>query len=238
MISRRPSPLRSLLARVASAGALILLLTPAIVVFTSVPAAAQHEPAAQPRDANTPPQSPVAHEAQQGKQAHEGGKEAHEEGWLPTAAKVVNFAILVGVLVYFLKTPLTEYLSSRITRVRQDLVTAAETRETATRQLAEIEARLQALPRELEELKARGADEITAERERIRQAAETERERLREHARREIEMRFRVARRELVEHAADLAVAIASERIKRSITADDQTRLVERYTSQLREVRA
>ena len=157
---------------------------------------------------------------------------------MPVIAKTVNFAILAGVLVYFLRTPLTEYLSSRIVKVRQDLVTAAATRETAARQLTEIQAKLTALPGELEALKTRGGEEIAAERVRIQQAAEAERQRLLEHTRREIDMRLRVARRELVEHAAALAVAVASERIRKSITPDDQARLVERYTSQLNEVRA
>lgn len=229
MISGRSAPDQSFLARLAVVVFAIAVLA-ALAIATSVPFSAQHAPAAQP--------SPAAHEAEPGQEAHDGGQEAHEGGWLPTVAKAVNFAILAGVLVYFLKTPLTEYLSSRITKVRQDLVTAAETREAATRQLAEIQARLEALPRELEDLKARGAEEITAERERIRQAAGAERERLLEHARREIDMRLRIARRELVEHAAGLAVAVASERIKRSITSDDQARLLERYASQLKEVRA
>lgn len=236
MISGRTAPDRSLLARFASVVCVIAVLAAAVAIATSVPLRAQHAAAAaqQHDTATTQPSS----EAPQSKQAHEGGEEAHEQGWLPTVAKAVNFAILAGVLVYFLKTPLTEYLSSRITKVRQDLVTAAETREAATRQLAEIQARLEALPRELEDLKARGAEEITAERERIRQAAGAERERLLEHARREIDMRLRIARRALVEHAADLAVAVASERITRSITPDDQARLVDRYASQLKEVRA
>lgn len=211
-----------------AAALLSLIIIVAIPFGLSVHAAAQHAAAAKPAAANTP-QAP--HEAEQGEQAQ-------EEGWTAVIAKIVNFAILAGVLVYFLKTPLTEYLSSRIVKVREDLVTSAETREAATRQLSEIQAKLAALPGELEALKARGAEEIAAERVRIQQAAEAERQRLLEHTRREIEMRFRVARRELVEHAASLAVAVASERIKKSITSDDQARLVERYTSQLKEVRA
>jgi len=55
--------------------------------------------------------------------------------------------------------------------------------------------------------------------------------------RREIDMRLRVARRELTEHAAQLAINVAEERIKRSITPDDQLRLVDRYTAQLQEAR-
>ena len=58
-----------------------------------------------------------------------------------------------------------------------------------------------------------------------------------EQTRREIEMRLRVARRELLELAADLAVNVASERIRTTITADDQARLVDRYASQLQGAR-
>jgi F-type H+-transporting ATPase subunit b len=207
----------------------LVMLAVAVPLTVPVYVAAHHETAAQPPDAH-------AAEAQAGHEAQ--GEEAHEEGWLPTVAKIVNFAILAGVLVYFLKTPLVEYLGSRITKVREDLVAAASMRETASRQLADIEAKLKALPAELEALKARGAEEIAAERVRIREAAEAERQRLLEHTRREIDMRLRVAKRELVEHAADLAVAVASERIKRSITPDDQARLVDRFTTQLTGARA
>ena len=38
------------------------------------------------------------------------------------AAKAFNFAVLAGVLVYFLRTPLAEYLNGRISKVREDLV--------------------------------------------------------------------------------------------------------------------
>lgn len=166
-------------------------------------------------------------------EAAEPGHEAEGGGWLPVIAKAFNFAILVAVLVYFLKAPLLSYLSGRVTRVRQDLVAAAETRDTATRQLADIAEKLKALPAEIEALKQRGAEDIAAERVRIEQAAEAERQRLLLHTEREIEMRFRVARRELIEHAADLAVQLASERVRRSITPEDQARLFDRYASQL-----
>jgi len=173
-------------------------------------------------------QAAEAH-AQDAEQAHEseGG------GWLPVVAKAFNFAVLAGVLVYFLKSPLLAYMDGRIKKVREDLVTAAETRETATRQLAEIDEKLKALPGEIERLKARGAEDLAAERARIEAAAEAERQRLLDHTRREIDMRVQVVRRELVEHAADLAVQVASTRIKQTITPDDQARLVDRYASQL-----
>lgn len=161
----------------------------------------------------------------------------HEQTLLQGVAKIANFAILVGVLVYFLKTPVSVYLVSRATAIRRDRVTAAEMRASAAAQLAEIERKLQSLPAELAALKAQGAQDVAAEQARIAQAAAVERERLIQQTRREIEMRLRVARRELTEHAAQLAVRIAEERIKRTITPEDQMRLVDRYTAQLREAR-
>jgi F0F1-type ATP synthase membrane subunit b/b' len=125
------------------------------------------------------------------------------------------------------------YLNGRIGKVRDDLLTAAQTRETAVRQLAEIDAKLAALPAEIAALKQRGAEDLVAERARIEQDAQVERQRVLEHTRREIDMRLRVAKRELLELGANLAVNVASERLRASITADDQARLVDRYAGQL-----
>ena len=176
-----------------------------------------------------------AREAAAAKEASGGEHGEHEggSGWGATIAKMVNFAILVGVLVYFLRTPFAAYLTGRISKVREDLVAARQTRETAARQLAEIDAKLKALPLELETLKKRGAEDIVSERARIEEAAGAERQRLLEHTRREIEMRLRIARRELLELTADRAITVARERVAHAITPDDQARLVDRYASQL-----
>ena len=208
--------------------AALLVAVAAIVASPARPLAMQeHAPAA---PAERPAAAQPEHAAAQ---EHAGGEEAHDEGWMPTIAKAVNFALLIGILVYFLRAPLAAYLDGRIGKVREDLVTAAQTRETATRTLAEIEAKLKALPAEIEALRQRGAEDLVAERARIEEAAEAERQRLLEHTRREIDMRLRVARRELLELTAGLAVGIASERIKRTITPDDQARMVDRYARQI-----
>lgn len=193
-------------------------------------AAAQHE-AAQPAPAAQ--HDPSQHGAQGGEHA----EAPHEQTWLQTLAKVANFALLAGALVYFLRAPIAAHLASRETQIRRDLVTAAEMRATATAQLAEIEKKLQSLPAELDALRRQGAADVDAEQARIAQAAAAERERLIEQTRREIDMRLRVARRELTEHAAALAINMAEQRIKRSITPADHLRLLDRYTSQLREAR-
>ena len=223
--------------------ALLLGLALLVAFVASGHTALARQPAAAKTAAEQPrPTEPEAHPPAQGAQtpAHptEGaGDEHHEGGILPTLARLFNFAILAGALVYFLKSPIAAYLQSRSGEIRHDLVTAAEMRAAASAQLADIERKLQSLPAELEALKKRGAEDVQSEKGRIAQAAAAERERLLEQTRREIDMRLRIARRELVEHAATLAVGIARERIARTITPEDQIRMVDRYTSQLKEAR-
>ncbi|MDO8795504.1 MAG: hypothetical protein Q7J25_12890, partial [Vicinamibacterales bacterium] len=84
---------------------------------------------------------------------------------------LANFAIFVGVLYYFFNQPFKDYLASRSSTIRKDLVEAAELKAAATAQLAAIEQKLQALPGELDALRQRGAAEIAAEGERIAAAA-------------------------------------------------------------------
>jgi F-type H+-transporting ATPase subunit b len=199
--------------------AVFCLLVAASSFSVSAAAAPQHE-------------APAAAEA-----SGEAAEGAHEQTLLQTVAKLANFAILAGVLVYFLKGPLGVHLASRASHIRQDLVAAADMRATATAQLAEIERKLQTLPAEIEALKAQGAEDVISEQGRIAAAAAAERERLLDQTRREIDMRLRVARRELTVHAANLAVQVAESRIRASITPDDQLRLVDRYTAQVQEAR-
>lgn len=162
------------------------------------------------------------------------GEETHGRGAVDIIARLVNFAILAGTLVYLLRSPIGKYIEERRTQVRSDLVNAAEMKETAAAQIEEITRQMNALPRELEALRAQGAEEIVAEERRIRAAAVAERDRLLEQARREIDLQVRTAERELVSHAAELTVGIAAERIKKNINDEDQKRLVDRYVQQLK----
>ena len=147
---------------------------------------------------------------------------------------VANFIIFVGVIYYFGNGPLKEYLATRSATIRKDLVEAAELKAAANAQLATIEQKLQALPGELSALRTRGADDIVAEEKRIAAAAEADRERLLEQTRREIDLQVRLARKDILEHAANLSVQLATERIKKDTTAADQDRLVDNYLLQVR----
>jgi F0F1-type ATP synthase membrane subunit b/b' len=190
--------------------------------------------AAQPQGEHAPP---VAAAEQVGKEAAAehaaGGEGGHESPWaLP--ARIFNFALLAGGLVYLLRSPLIGHLTQMGIQVRSELTSAASLRREAAAQLAAVEARMQALPGEIDALKRRGAEEIATEEARISSLAEAERQRLLEQAKREIGMQLRVAERELKQRAGELAVEVATARVKRTITAADHERLVNQYVEQVR----
>ncbi len=185
------------------------------------------------------PQAPEAHTpAAVDEHAAEGGHDESIGGMiLGMGWPLANFIIFVGVLYYFLNRPVRDYMATRSSTIRKDLVEAAELRAAAAAQLATIEHKLQALPGELSALRTRGAEEIKLEAQRIAAQAAADRDRLLDQTRREIELQVRLAKKAILEHAADLSVQLATERIKNEVTPADHDRLVDRYLSQVKEQR-
>jgi F-type H+-transporting ATPase subunit b len=190
--------------------------------------------AAQPPGEHAPPVAAAEQAGTEAAAEHATeGEGGHESPWaLP--ARIFNFALLAGGLFYLLRSPLVGYLAQRGIEVRSELTSAANLRKEAAAQLAAVEARMQALPGEIEALKRRGAEEIAAEEARIASLAEAERQRLLEQARREIGMQLRLAERDLKQRVGELAVEVATVRVKRTITAADHARLVDQYVEQVR----
>jgi F0F1-type ATP synthase membrane subunit b/b' len=185
---RRPAAWRGLVALCVLAG---------YVGLAPVIAGAQqpHQPSGEPAAAH----APSAHAAEG---EHEGGNQT-----VAAIARLVNFALLVGTLVYFLRSPIATYLRDRGVKIRGDLARAGEMRAAAAADMAAIDTKMAALPGELAALKASGDAEAVAEEARIRQGAEAERQRLVEQSKREIVAQTRVAQRDLLRHAADLATS-------------------------------
>lgn len=199
-----------------------------LLVFAPATAGAQEHP---PAPASQAAQPEGEHAPAEGEHHDESiGGMILGMGW-----PVANFIIFVGVLYYFLNQPIRDYLATRSSAIRKELVEAAALRATATDQLAKIEAKLQALPGELSALRTRGAEEIKAEEQRISQQAAADRDRLLEQTRREIDLQVRLAKKDILEHAADLSVRLATDRIKKEVTPADQERIVDRYLSQVKE---
>ena len=81
-----------------------------------------------------------------------GGEAAHGSAAIPwgeIVKQAVNFAILVGVLVYFLRKPVASFLKERSELMRKSIDDAANARAEAARKLEAVDARMAKLSDEI-----------------------------------------------------------------------------------------
>ncbi len=167
-----------------------------------------------------------------------GGEAAGPAGvpWWEIFKQAVNFGILVAILVYFLKKPLSSYLKERSELLRKSIDDAAKARAEAAEKLSAIQARMVRLSAEIEEMNRRMESEAGDEAKRLRDTAQAEIARVREQSRFAAEQEVKKAREELRREAADLSAAAAEELVKKSVTPDDQERIVRENIDKIKEV--
>jgi len=160
--------------------------------------------------------------------AEEGG--AHHGGggipWGEILKQVINFAILAGVLVYFLRKPLASFLMERSDLLRKAIDDAAKARSEAAEKLSAIEARVARLSGEIAQMNAKMDAEADAEAQHIRETATAEIARIRAQAEFSGEQEVKKAREELRKEASLLSARAAEELVRRTLSPEDQERLV------------
>jgi len=147
--------------------------------------------------------------------------------------KFFNLALVVMVLVWAARKPLSNFFANRTQTIRDQLVEAQEARREAEAKLAEIESRMSRLDDELNELRKAAEKEGKEEYERLTALAEQDAEKILERSRQEIEGMLRTAQLELKAHAAELSINLAEEKIRSEITNDDHSRLFTRFVTML-----
>lgn len=156
--------------------------------------------------------------------------------WYEIFKQTVNFLILVGVLVYFLRKPLASFLKERTELLRKSIEEASRAREAAAEKLASVESRMNRLSGEIEELNRRMDGEAAEESRRLRESALAEIRRVQEQVRFAADQEVRKARQELRTEASVLAAKAAEEILEKTITPEDQDRLVRENLEKLREI--
>lgn len=166
------------------------------------------------------------------------GAAGHPAGipWGDIFKQFVNFAILVGALVYFLRKPLSSFLKERSEMLRKSIDDAAGAREEAAAKLAAIEARVAGLAGEVSAMNRKMDAEAEEEANRIREAAQAEIERVRVQAQFAADQEVKKAREELRREAAALATSAAEEMVRKAMTPADQERLVRENIEKIREI--
>ncbi len=161
--------------------------------------------------------------------AEEGGKWGV---WLEVG-KVFNLLLVVAVLVWAARKPLSNFFASRSQAIRDQLAEAQRAHIEAETKLTEMESRMSRLDDEIREIKAAAEKESKEEYERLLAAAEQDAEKIVERSRQEIEGLTRSAQKELKLHVAELSVRMAEEKIRGEITDADRGRIFSQFVTKL-----
>jgi len=156
----------------------------------------------------------------------------------PMLWRVINLLVFVLILVYILrnKIGIGKVFDDRAAAITRELEEARKEKKEALERLSEVEARLGRLDEEVSEISREAEREAAREAERVRQAAQADAEKIRLTAGREIEGAMKAARTELRAFVADHAVDMAETIIRREIRPDDNSRMLNKYLDELREV--
>jgi F-type H+-transporting ATPase subunit b len=167
-----------------------------------------------------------------GARALEGEEEGKREG-RELLYKFINLSLLVGALVFVLRKPVADFFAQRSVSIRKGLEEGRKALEASQAQLKTIEEKLRHLEEEIAAFKASAAREMEAERERLKLAAAEEAEKILQSARAQTEAALRAAKLELKSYAADKAVELAEEIIRRRLDEAGRKKLVEEFLTQV-----
>ena len=158
------------------------------------------------------------------------GEEPGAKGWTSTDwFRVMNFAVLVIVLVYVLRKPLSQALGARIKGIKSQLEDLEARKAEAEKKLSEYNEKLSRLEKESEKIVEDYIKQGNEAKTRILKEAESAAEKLRIQARRNIEHEFKQAKLKLQEEIFEKSLNKAEEIIKGKISGEDQDRLVDDY---------
>ncbi len=168
-----------------------------------------------------------------------GGGEHHVDSGVlikDFAYRCFNFALMVGLLVYFVRKPLRNGLRSRREEIEKTLADAEEAKLAAEAKYREYSEKLEKATEEIAEISAAIRREGELERNKILEHAKEMAGKIVEEADAKAANAVAKAKAELREEAAHLAVELAEEQIKKDFGADDQQRLVSEYMQKVGEL--
>jgi len=150
-----------------------------------------------------------------------------KEKWLDLLWRTTNFAGLVIILVFFLKKPFADGLSSRREGIK-DQLDALESRKAEAEQLyKEAEAKLAKLDEEVNAIITEAVKQGEAEKEKIITDAERAAGDIKRQAEMAVAHEVAEAKARLKGEIAEQAVLLAEELVKKNIQPADQSRMVE-----------
>ncbi len=150
--------------------------------------------------------------------------------------RCLNFAVMVGLLGYFVSKPIRSALQNRRAEIEKALADATAAREAAEAKALEYQDKLAKAAAEIDSIYAAIRREGELERDRILASARDMAEKIEQEADSKAASAVARARTELRAEAARLAVELAEELLSKNVTAADQKRLVDEYMQKVGEL--
>lgn len=147
-----------------------------------------------------------------------------------------NFALMVGLLVYFVRKPIRNGLRNRREEIETMLADAQAAKEAAEAKYREYSEKLEKATEEIEGISAAIRREGELERDKILAHARDMSEKILQEAEARAANAVARAKDELRAEAAQLAVDLAEEYLKKEFSPSDQKRLVEEYMQKVGEL--
>jgi F-type H+-transporting ATPase subunit b len=145
--------------------------------------------------------------------------------------EILNFALLIGVLVYFARKPALEFFAGRHAQIKGDIESAAQLLEEAERRNSELQRRVAELDSDLDDIRATARQRAEEERERILAEAHEAAERIQRDAVASVDQELRRAQTALREEAALLATELAAQILDQQVGDSDRERLMDEFIS-------
>ncbi len=164
--------------------------------------------------------------------ASEGGQVFN---WRFVFEHTVNLLLLLGVLVYFLKDSVRNFLVARKESISSEIDHAQKTITEAKEKYEEYAEKLRGIEQEINTIKDAIRKQGETEREEIVRHANIASEYLKKEARDTIQFEIDRARSEVQSEVVATALAIAEKVIKENLNESDKQRIVEDFTNNLGE---
>jgi len=160
-----------------------------------------------------------------------GGPSA--DPWGDLMYKAINFAILVGLLVFFLRKPISGFFRGSAADGRRLLEETRKRAEEAENELARQKEKITGLQAELERLRAEAQGEAKANQERMTQLAREQAERITQQTQQQVEQEVTKARHTLRSELAAQTMKLAEEMLNTRLDDKQRDTLVDNSIDRL-----
>lgn len=159
----------------------------------------------------------------------------HGQSWLDWLWRIINFALLVAVLVWFLGKPMKDYFKKRSELIEKSIKESAEAKAAAESALKEVEEKLRIKDHEIENIIRESRKIGETERDALIEDGKRMSERIRKQAQVNIEYELKKAKEQLKADASLLAIELSEKKLKERLSPDDRLKILEESLKKLEE---